>query len=78
MPVKLAGKVPTAMNVFACRVVTMEHVVMHLNANAYKVGEDHSVIFPYVKTATMVTVTLQINVSAMMDGLETIVQNVHP
>ena len=78
MPVKLAGKVPTAMSVFACLVVTMELVVMHLNANVWKVGEEHSVTFQYVKTATMVTVTLPINVSAMMDGLETIVQNAYP
>jgi len=69
VPVRLAGRVPTVMFVSHCLVVTMDHVQMHLNVTVMRAGKEHIVTFPAAKTAPMENVSLQMNVSAAMDGV---------
>jgi len=55
VPVKLDGKVPTAISVFHCLDVIMVPVEKHLNATAMKDGREPIVTFPAAITVLMET-----------------------
>ena len=75
VPVRLAGRVPIVMFVSHCLDVLMDHVQMHLNVTVMRDGREHTVTFPAATTAPMDNVSLQMNVSAAMDGLGKIVMS---
>jgi len=78
VPVRLAGRVPTVIFVSHCQDVLMDHVQMLLNATAKRDGKEHIVTFPAATTAPMDNVSLQMNVSAAMDGVVRAVMFVNP
>ena len=78
VPVRLAGRVPTVTFVSRCQDVLMVPVQMHLNVTAMRDGREHTVTFPAATTAPMDNVSLQMNVSAAMDGLVKTVMSVNP
>ena len=78
VPVRLAGRVPIVMFVSHCQDVLMVHVQMHLNVTAMRDGREHTVTFPAATTAPMDNASLQMNVSAAMDGLVKAAMSANP
>jgi hypothetical protein len=78
VPVKLVGRVPIAMFVFHCQVVTMGLVRMLLIVTVKKDGKEPTATSLAATTAPMANVLLPMNVSAITDGLVRTVMSVNP